>query len=151
MIHGAALQTADFDGPLVVTMQDAGALTQNIHGANAGTACTQNVCVENTECGAAQISGGYFLDETGNIDMGWAGRGARRVETIEAPVRFHERGLGIERRMYFGEALRDVLAWMIRHPECIVTFGRAKPTDAQNRRTRKIDEPQKPSRDRKGA
>jgi hypothetical protein len=131
MVHGMTLQAADFDGLLVVTMQNAGALAQNIDGTDAGTACAQNVCVENSERGAAQISGGYFPDEAGNVDMGGTRRGAGCVETIEAAVRFHERGLGMERRMYFGEALRDVLAGVIRHPECIVTLERAKPTNAK--------------------
>ena len=88
IIHGVALQAADFYRLLVVAMQNAGAFAQNVYRTHAGTACAQNVRVQNSERRAAQVSSGDFFDETRNIDVGGAGSGTGRVEAIEAAIRF---------------------------------------------------------------
>jgi hypothetical protein len=99
-----ALETADFDGLLVVAMIDASAFAENVHGADAGTAGAENVCVENGERGAAQITLRDFFDETRYINVRGASGDTRGVETVEAAVGFGKCGLVVEGRMEIREA-----------------------------------------------
>ena len=102
-------------GCSIVAMHDARAFAQNIHRTHAGATGAQNIRVKNGESGAAQIAAGDFLDEARDVDVGGARGGAGRVETVEAAIRFRERGLGIERRMDFGEPSREFVAGVNTH------------------------------------
>ena len=113
VLHGVALQAADFDGLLIVAMHHAGAFAQDVHGTDAGATQAEDVGIENGLRGAAQIAGGDLLDEARHVDVGGAGRGARSIETVEAAVGFHGRGLRIEGGMEVRETFeiaRDHLA-----------------------------------------
>ena len=103
IFHRVALQTADLDGLLVVAMHHAGAFAKDVHGTHAGATEAEDVGIENGLGGAAQISGGDLLDEARHVDVGGAGRGTRSVETVQAAVGLHCRGLRIERGVEVGE------------------------------------------------
>src|SRR5258708_5207029 len=100
------LQTADFDGLLVVAVHHATAFAEDIYGADSRTAQAQDVGVEDGLGAAAQIAAGDLFDEARNVDVRGAGCRARGVETEEAAVGFGERGLVVEGWVEVGEALQ---------------------------------------------
>ena len=102
-IHGEALQARDLDRLLVEAVHDAGAFAQDIHRAGAGAAGAQDVGVEDGAGGAGKIAAGDFLDEAGNVDVGGAGGGARRIEAVEATIGLGYRCLPVEGRMQIAE------------------------------------------------
>jgi hypothetical protein len=103
-VHGITLQSANFDGLLIVTVIDASAFAENVHRTDTGTTGAKDVGVEYGESGAAQIALRDFLDEARNVNVRGAGSDARRVETIEATIGFGEGGLIVERRVEVREA-----------------------------------------------
>jgi hypothetical protein len=107
-VHGVTLQTADFDGLLVVAMIDAGTFAENIHGTDARATGAENVGVEDGKRGAAEIALGDLFDEARNVNVGGTGRGAGSVEAVEAPVGFGEGGLMVEGRMKVRETNEEV-------------------------------------------
>jgi hypothetical protein len=121
IIHGVALQAADFYRLFVVAMQNTGAFAQNIHWAHAGTACAQNIRIQNSERRAAQVSAGDFFDEARDVDVGGAGSSTGRIEAIEAAIRLGERGVRTKRRVDFGKTLGYIRAGVKRHAECMMT------------------------------
>ena len=106
VVHGVALQAADFDRLLVVAMHHAGAFAQHVHRTDARAAQAQNIGVENGLRRAAQIAAGDLLDEARDVDVGGAGGGAGRVEAVEAAVGFARRPLRSEAGMRSGKLLR---------------------------------------------
>ena len=103
VVHGVALQAADFDGFFFLLVHHAGAFAENFGGANAAAAVSQDIGFENYAGGAAQIVGGDFFYERGDVNVCGAGDGAGRVKAEKAAG-----GLdgGLARghaRRYFGE------------------------------------------------
>ena len=107
-VHGEALQASDLDRLLVEAVQHAGAFAQDFHRAGAGATGAQDVGVEDGARGPGEIAAGDFLDEAGNVDVGGACAGARRVEAVEAPIGFRHRCLPVEGRMQIAEARRGL-------------------------------------------
>ena len=91
MIHGVALQAPNFNGPLVVAMQDASALAKHFDGTNSRATQAQYVGVQNRHGRTSQVAAGDFLDEGRHVDVGGAGVGARRVEAVETTVGLYQR------------------------------------------------------------
>ena len=99
VIDRVALQAADFDRALAFFGHHASAFAERFGGADAAAALAENIRAENHARRAAQIAGGDFLDEGGDVDVRGASDGAGSVETIEAArgfdgglARSHARG-----------------------------------------------------------
>ena len=105
-VHGEALQPCDLNGLFVVAVHHAGAFAQDLDRASAGAAGAKDVGVQDGAGGSGQVAAGDLLDKTGNIDMRGASRGAGRIEAVEAPIGFGDRGLPVQRRMEITEARR---------------------------------------------
>ena len=74
-------------------------------GQAARATAAQNVGIEDAQRRTAEIAGGDALDEAGNVDVGGAGSGAGRVETVEAAIGLDRGSLRRERRLELAEAL----------------------------------------------
>ena len=100
-VHGEALQAADSDGLLVIAVRRTQAPSQStsLSRAGAGAAFAEDIGVENSARGALEVVGGDLLDEARDVDVRWAGGGARSVETVEAAIGFRDGGGLIEGRM----------------------------------------------------
>src|SRR5579872_374301 len=103
-IHRMALQSPDLDGRLVIAVHNAGAFAQHVDRTYARTAKAKNIRIQNRHCRAAQVPGGYLLNEARHIDMGGASRHARRVVAKQAAVCFHHCLLARERRVNIGKS-----------------------------------------------
>src|ERR1700722_15853446 len=103
-IHGEALQAANLDWLLVVAVQHAGAFAQDLNRADPGTACAQDIGVEDGSGGAGKIAAGDLLDKSWDIDMRGACCGAGCIEAEEASVGLWQRSLPVERGMQIREA-----------------------------------------------
>src|SRR5262249_24119031 len=108
MFHGVALQPTDLNGLLVVSVIHAGALGQDIHRTNARAARAENIRLQDRQRGAAKIPLRDFLDEAGNVDVCGTRRTARRIEAVQAAVRFKKRFLRFEARMNFRKQLPEL-------------------------------------------
>ena len=105
ILHGKALESADLDRLLVVTVHDTGAFAEDIDRAGPRAAHAQDVRLEDHPCRTLHVAAGDALDETGNVDVCRAGGHARRVEAVEAPICLGHRRTGVQRRMQVREEL----------------------------------------------
>jgi hypothetical protein len=109
-VHREPLQTGDLNGLPVVAVHHAGPFAKYLYGAGSGTACAEDVGVEDRAGGTGEIAGGDLFDEFWYVDMSWAGSRAGRIEAEETAVRFGNRGLHVEGRMNVSEARSDLWA-----------------------------------------
>src|SRR2546426_1116434 len=73
VVRGHALQGADHDRPLVLLVEDAGALAEGLHGADPGAGMAEDVGLEDGPGRAPEVAGDDLLDEGRNVDLGGAG------------------------------------------------------------------------------
>jgi len=83
--------------------EDAGAFTEFLDRADARAGGAEEIRREDDLRRAAQVSRGYLFDKRRDIDMGRARMCARRVKTVEAPVRFDGGGVFGERRQVLAQ------------------------------------------------
>ena len=107
IVHGKALQASDGNG-LVIRAQHARSLAQFLHWTYPRAGGAKKIRGKDRCRRAAQIAGGYFLDEAGNIDMGWAGMRARRIVTKQTAVRLNCRRIRGQRRQLFRKRLSGI-------------------------------------------
>src|SRR5208282_6829840 len=84
VIHGVTLKAPDLDRRFALFVHHAGALAEDLRGADAAAAMPENIRGENFACGAAQIAGRDFLDEGRHVDVRGTSDRAGRVEAVEA-------------------------------------------------------------------
>ena len=84
VIHGVALQPADFDGLFFLLVHHAGAFAEYFGGAHAAATVSEDIGFENHARGAAQIVRRDFLDERRDVNVRGASDGAGRVKAEKA-------------------------------------------------------------------
>jgi hypothetical protein len=89
------LEESDLDG-LVFVPEHTRSLTKDFGGANARTTRAENVGCEDRFGSGGDFAGGYFFDESGNVDTRGAGVNAWCIIAIEAALRLSESGLVAE-------------------------------------------------------
>ena len=89
VIHGVALEPADFDRLLFLLVHYAGTFTENFGRANAPAAMSQNIGLEDYARGATQIIGRDLLDECGNVNACRTRDSTRSVKTEKTTRGFH--------------------------------------------------------------
>ena len=84
VVYGVALQTTNFDGFFFLLVHHTGAFAENFRRANAAATMSENIGFENYASGAAEIVGGDFFYEGGDVNVRWAGDSAGRVKAEKA-------------------------------------------------------------------
>jgi hypothetical protein len=109
VIHGVALEPADFDRLLFFLVHHAGTFAKNFGRANAPAAMSQNIGLEDYARRATQIIGGDLLDECGNVNARRTRDSARSVKTEKTARGFHGGLARRQPRRYFGKILLVLL------------------------------------------
>ncbi len=129
VIHGVALQAANFDRLFFLLVHHAGAFAENFGGANAAAAVSEDIGFENYAGGAAQIVGGDFFYEGGDVNVRGAGDGAGRVKAEKAAGGFDGGLARSHARRNFREILFVLLGRKLgsrlaqRHELAVVSLG----------------------------
>ena len=89
VIHGVALEPADFDRLLLFLVHHAGAFAKNFGGAHTSATVAQDIGLEDYARGATQIIGRDLLDECGNVNVRRAGCGAWSIKTEKTARGFY--------------------------------------------------------------
>ena len=116
VIHGVALEPADFDRLLLFLVHYTGAFAEDFSGTHASAAVAQNIRFEYHARRATQIVSRDFLDEGRDVNVGRARHGARRVKA-EKTARGFDGGLA---RSHAGRNFRKILFVLFRSK-----FGRS--------------------------
>ena len=94
-------------------MVDASALTEYVHGADAGAARAEDVGIEDGQSRAAKVALRDLFDEARDVDVRRAGGRARSVEAVEAAVGFGQSGRMVEGRVQVWETSEQVWVWPV--------------------------------------
>ncbi len=105
VVNGVALQAPDLDRLLAFFNHHASAFAQHLRRTNTPAAVPQNIRGKNHARRAAQVAGGYFLDESRHVDVRGTRKRTRCVKAIQAASRFHS-GLALTQRRF---NLREIL------------------------------------------
>jgi hypothetical protein len=108
---------------------DAGALTQNFGGADAGATAAENIRIEDFIRRTAQVSGADAANEARNINAGRAGFDARRIIAKVTAIGGNDCLGGVKRRVRIGEIGVDLVSTQSGGGGCIghgTSLGLAK-------------------------
>jgi hypothetical protein len=105
VIHGVALQAANFDGLLFLLVHHAGAFAEDFGGANAAATVSEDIGFENHARGATEIVRGDFFNERRNIYVGGTRDGAGRIKAKKTACSFDGGLAGRHARRYLREIL----------------------------------------------
>jgi hypothetical protein len=86
VVHRMPLKQRNLDRLVILPMQNARTFAQHVDWTYTRATRPQDIGVQNADRGAAQISRRDALDKSRHIDMRWARRSTRSIETIQAAI-----------------------------------------------------------------